>query len=85
MVMSKAGSREDVPARFEAYGWRVIRDVDGHDGEAVAAALDNARSQQALPTLVCLKTVIGWGSPAKQGTAGAHGSALGAEEVRRNP
>jgi transketolase len=72
---------EDVPARFEAYGWRVIRDVDGHDGDAVASALDDAMSQQQQPTLVCLKTVIGWGSPAKQGTAGAHGAALGAEEV----
>ena len=73
---------EDVPARFEAYGWRVIRGVDGHDGEAVAVALEQALTQQDRPTLVCAKTVIGYGSPAKQGTAGAHGAALGAEEVQ---
>ena len=72
---------EDVPARFEAYGWRVIRDVDGHDGDAVAAALDKALSQKDKPTLVCTRTVIGWGSPGKQGTAGAHGAALGEDEV----
>jgi transketolase len=72
---------EDVAARFEAYGWRVIRDVDGQDGSAVAVALDDAMSQQEKPTLVCCRTVIGWGAPHKQGTAGVHGSALGEEEV----
>ena len=72
---------EDVPARFAAYGWRVIRDVDGHDGDAVATALADALSASDQPTLVCCKTVIGFGSPAKQGTAGVHGSALGEEEV----
>ncbi len=72
---------EDVPARFEAYGWRVIRAVDGHDADAVAQALDDALSQQDKPTLVCCRTVIGWGSPNKQGTAGVHGAALGEDEV----
>ncbi len=73
--------REDVPARFEAYGWRVIRDVDGHDGDAVRRALDDALSQSERPTLVCCKTTIGFGAPHKQGSAGVHGSPLGAEEV----
>ena len=72
---------EDVPARFEAYGWRVIRGIDGHDGEAVAAALADLDTTGKQPTLVCTRTIIGYGSPAKQGTAGAHGAALGAEEV----
>jgi transketolase len=75
---------EDVPARFEAYGWRVIRDVDGHDGDAIAAALADAVShaeEGAQPTLVCCKTIIGFGAPNKQGTAGVHGSALGDDEV----
>ncbi|MFP6836128.1 MAG: transketolase [Pseudomonadales bacterium] len=78
---------EDVPARFEAYGWRVIRDVDGNDGQAVQAALDDALTQDERPTLVCCKTIIGFGSPNKQGTASVHGAALGLEEidaVRRN-
>jgi transketolase len=72
---------EDVPARFEAYGWRVIRDVNGHDGEAVLAALNEACRSDGRPTLVCMKTVIGFGSPNKAGTAGVHGAALGEEEV----
>ncbi len=72
---------EDVAARFEAYGWRVIREVDGHDGEAVLAALTEARQSDGRPTLVCLRTVIGYGSPNKAGSAAAHGAALGEEEV----
>ena len=72
---------EDVPARFEAYGWRVIRGVDGHDGEAVLAALGDALGRNDAPTLVCCKTVIGFGAPNKQGTAGVHGSALGEAEI----
>jgi len=73
--------REDVPARFEAYGWRVIRDVDGHDGEQVHAALQDARARQDRPTLVCCRTVIGFGAPGKQGTADVHGSPLGAAGI----
>ena len=71
---------EDVGARFEAYGWRVIRDVDGHDSNLVAAALDAALSQDK-PTLICCRTLIGFGAPTKQGTAATHGSPLGANEV----
>ena len=72
---------EDVPARFEAYGWRVIRDVDGHDSGAVRAALLDAASADDRPTLVCARTLIGYGSPNKQDSAAAHGSALGEDEV----
>ncbi len=72
---------DDTPARFEAYGWHVIRKVDGHDAAAVAAALQQARAETARPTLICCRTVIGFGAPNKQGTASAHGSALGAAEI----
>ena len=78
---------EDVAARFDAYGWRVIRNVDGHDGEEVAEALRNAMQADGRPTLVCCPTTIGFGAPNKQGTAGSHGAALGEDEValaRRN-
>lgn len=72
---------EDVPARFEAYGWRVIRNVDGHDAEEIISALSTAAKSDGRPTLVCCKTTIGFGSPNKQGTASAHGSVLGREEI----
>lgn len=72
---------EDVPARFEAYGWRVIRNVDGHDGDEVHQALATATDSDGRPTLVCCRTTIGFGSPNKAGTAGAHGAALGEEEI----
>ena len=72
---------EDVAARFEAYGWHVVRDVDGHDPDSVRAALAAAAEEAARPTLICCRTVIGFGAPAKQGTAAAHGAALGAGEV----
>jgi len=72
---------EDVPARFEAYGWRVIRDVDGHDPDAVSRALEEALGAQDRPTLICAKTVIGRGAPNKQGSADVHGAALGEDEV----
>jgi transketolase len=72
---------EDVAARFEAYGWRVIRNVDGHDEQEISNALANASKPDGRPTLVCCKTTIGFGSPNKQGTAGAHGSVLGREEI----
>ncbi len=73
---------EDVPARFEAYGWRVIRDVDGHDGEAVSQALASIPANSRQPTLVCTQTTIGFGAPNKAGTAAVHGAALGAEEIK---
>ncbi len=72
---------DDTPKRFASYGWQVIRDVDGHDGEAVARALRKARGNRKQPTLICCKTVIGWGAPNKQGSKATHGEALGPEEV----
>ena len=72
---------EDVPARFEAYGWRVIRNVNGHDAQEISDALKNATESDGRPTLVCCKTVIGFGSPNKRGTAGVHGAALGEDEI----
>ena len=64
---------EDVPARFEAYGWRVIRNVNGRDAQEISDALKNATESDGRPTLVCCKTVIGFGSPNKRGTAGWRG------------
>lgn len=72
---------DDTPKRFEAYGWQVLRGVDGMDGEAVSAAIRAAQAETARPTLICCKTVIGFGAPHKQGTQHAHGEALGADEV----
>jgi transketolase len=72
---------DDTPGRFEAYGWRVIRDVPGHDPAAIEAALAAACEPCGRPTLVCCKTVIGHGSPNKAGTHDVHGAALGAAEV----
>jgi transketolase len=72
---------DDTPARFEAYGWRVIRGVDGHDRSAIDAALQMAREDVGRPTLLCCKTVIGWGSPHKAGGHDVHGAPLGADEV----
>jgi transketolase len=72
---------DDTPARFRAYGWHVVSDVDGHDADAVAAAIVAARAETQRPSLICCKTVIGWGAPNAQGTAATHGAALGVEEV----
>ena len=72
---------EDVPARFEAYGWRVVRAVDGHDARAVTAALADACADDSRPVLVCARTTIGFGAPTKAGTAVSHGAPLGEEEV----
>lgn len=77
---TKGWFTEDVGARFESYGWHVIRHVDGHDPASVAAALAEAQ-QQDKPTLIRCRTVIGFGSPNKQATAEAHGAALGPDEV----
>jgi transketolase len=73
--------RDDTPMRFRAYGWNVIADVDGHDTAAIASAIEKARAQDAKPTLICCKTIIGKGSPNKAGTEGVHGAALGDKEV----
>jgi len=67
--------------RFEAYGWHVQHHVDGHDSEAIAAALAAARAETGRPSLICAKTVIGWGAPNKQGTASMHGEAVGNDEI----
>ena len=72
---------DDTPRRFSAYGWQVIKDVDGHDGEAVAKALKRAKANRTQPTLICCRTVIGWGAPTKQGTKATHGEPLGADEI----
>jgi len=72
---------DDTSKRFEAYGWQVISDVDGHDSEAVAAAIEQAATDTDRPTLICCKTIIGFGSPNKQGTAATHGAPLGDEEI----
>ena len=76
---------DDTPKRFEAYGWNVIPDINGHDSEALDAAVHAAKAQALLPngkpTLICCKTVIGMGSPNKAGTHDVHGAALGASEV----
>jgi transketolase len=72
---------DDTPKRFEAYGWHVVPKVDGHDAEAVKRAIEEARGVTDRPTLICCKTIIGFGSPNKQGKESSHGSALGVEEV----
>ncbi len=72
---------DDTPARFRAYGWHVVEDVDGHDPDAVIAALEAARAETSRPSLICCKTLIGWGAPNKQGTADTHGAPLGPDEV----
>ncbi len=72
---------DDTPGRFAAYGWQVIPDVDGHDAAAVRAAIDAARADTTRPTLICCKTVIGFGAPNKAGSEATHGAPLGAEEI----
>lgn len=72
---------DDTPKRFEAYGWHVIRDVDGHDSEAVEKALKAAQKETGRPTLICCKTTIGFGSPNKSGKEEAHGAPLGDDEI----
>ena len=68
---------DDVPKRFEAYGWRVIANVDGHDANAVDAAIQAASAEGDSPVLICCKTIIGKGSPKKANTGGVHGAPLG--------
>ena len=72
---------DDTPARFEAYGWNVIRAVDGHNVDAVDAAIALAKKSKDKPTLICCKTSIGKGSPNRANTAKAHGEPLGADEI----
>ena len=72
---------DDTAKRFEAYGWQVIDNVDGHDAAAIAAAIDQATAESDKPTMICCKTVIGFGAPNKQGTASTHGAPLGDDEI----
>ena len=72
---------DNTPQRFAAYGWHVIADVDGHDPNQIRDAIDTCRQQSDRPSIICCKTVIGWGSPNKRATAGAHGAPLGEQEV----
>ncbi|MFM7396122.1 MAG: transketolase [Gammaproteobacteria bacterium] len=72
---------DDTAKRFAAYGWQVIKDIDGHDGEAVAKALKRAKGNRKQPTLICARTVIGFGAPNKQGSKSTHGEPLGADEI----
>ena len=71
---------DDTPKRFEAYGWHVIPAVDGHDADAINAAIEAAKADPR-PTLICTKTIIGFGSPNKAGTHDCHGAPLGADEI----
>ncbi len=71
---------DDTPARFEAYGWRVIRDVDGHDAEAISRAIEAATAEDDKPVLVCCRTTIGFGSPNRAGKESSHGAPLGQDE-----
>ncbi|MFY8274072.1 transketolase [Pseudoalteromonas sp. SSDWG2] len=73
---------DDTPARFESYGWHVVRGVDGHDSDAIRAAIEQARATSDKPTLICCKTVIGYGSPNKSGSHDCHGAPLGDDEIK---
>lgn len=72
---------DDTPGRFRAYGWQVIDGVDGHDPAQVQAAIEQAKAESDKPTLICCKTIIGFGSPNKQGTESCHGAPLGDDEI----
>ena len=72
---------DDTPARFESYGWHVVADVDGHDPQALQAAIAKAKTESDKPSLICCKTVIGKGSPNKQGKEDCHGAPLGSDEI----
>tara|TARA_R110002072_G_scaffold89737_9_gene201065 strand:- start:54747 stop:56741 length:1995 start_codon:yes stop_codon:yes gene_type:complete len=73
---------DDTPKRFESYGWHVIPNVDGHDSDAISAAIDSARANTNQPTIICCKTIIGFGSPNKEGKEDCHGAPLGDEEIQ---
>jgi len=73
---------DDTAARFEAYGWQVIDNVDGHDSAAISTAIGQAVAEVERPSLICCKTIIGFGSPNKQGTASTHGAPLGEDEIK---
>ncbi|WP_407352550.1 transketolase [Luteimonas sp. R10] len=72
---------DDTPARFEAYGWQVVRGIDGHDPDEIRTAIDTALAQDERPTLICCRTTIGFGAPTKAGKESSHGAPLGADEI----
>jgi transketolase len=72
---------DNTAERFEGYGWHVLPHVDGQNSDAIAAAFAAARAETGRPSLICARTVIGWGAPNKQGTASMHGEAMGNEEI----
>jgi transketolase len=72
---------DNTPMRFEAYGWHVIADVDGHDSEAIASAIASAKAVTDKPSMICCKTIIGFGSPNKKGSHACHGAPLGQDEI----
>lgn len=72
---------DDTPARFKAYGWQVIAGVDGHDADQIRAAIEQARENTQQPTLICCRTIIGFGAPNKQGKEDCHGAPLGDAEI----
>jgi transketolase len=73
---------EDVPSRFESYGWHVIRNINGHNSDEIKIALENAIENINQPSILCCNTVIGWGSPNKAGKESSHGAPLGSEEIQ---
>ncbi|RTR40770.1 transketolase [Shewanella canadensis] len=73
---------DDTPKRFESYGWHVIANVDGHDSDAIRAAIEEAKSVTDKPTMICCKTTIGFGSPNKSGSHDCHGAPLGDAEIQ---
>lgn len=78
---TKGWFTDDTAGRFEAYGWQVVRNVDGHDAGEINTAIETAKKDTSKPTLICCKTVIGWGAPNMKGTAKVHGAALGDDEI----
>ena len=74
--------RDDTAGRFEAYGWQVIRNVDGHDSQAVDQAIQSARQEASRPSLICCRTTIAWGAPSMAGSHQSHGAPLGPDEIQ---
>ena len=73
---------ENIKKRFDAYGWNVIDNVDGHDHKSIEQSISRAKRETSKPTIICMKTIIGFGSPNKKGTSGVHGAPLGESEAK---